>query len=44
VWIDDFEGRWPEIDDVDNDRLIEIRRTTAEAINGPTPILPRFLW
>jgi hypothetical protein len=29
---------------VDNDRLVEIRKKTAEAINGPTLILPPFLW
>jgi hypothetical protein len=44
VWIDDFEGHWPNVEDVDNDRLVEIRKKTAEAINGPTLILPPFLW
>ena len=44
VWIDDFEGHWPNVEDVDNDRLVEIRKKTAEAINGPTQILPPFLW
>jgi hypothetical protein len=44
VWIDDFEGHWPNVEDVDNDRLVEIRKKTAEAINGPMAILPPFLW
>jgi predicted nuclease with RNAse H fold len=35
VWVGDFEGHWPNIEDVDDDRLVEIRKMTMEAIDDP---------
>jgi hypothetical protein len=35
VWVDDFEGHWPNIEDVDDDRLVEIRKMTVAAIDDP---------
>jgi hypothetical protein len=45
VWIDDFEGHWPNIEDVDDDRLVEIHKRTAEAINDPILLSQQpFVW
>ena len=35
VWVDDFEAHWPNIEDVDDGRLVEIRKKTMEAIDDP---------
>ena len=35
MWVDDFEGHWPNIEDVDDDRLVEIRKMAVEAIDDP---------
>jgi predicted nuclease with RNAse H fold len=45
VWVDDFEGHWPNIEDVDDDRLVEIRKKTVEAIDDPIlRIQQPFVW
>jgi hypothetical protein len=45
VWIDDFEGYWPNVEDVDDERLVVIRKMTAEAINDPILLSQQpFLW
>ena len=45
MWVDDFEGHWPNIEDVDDDRLVEIRKMTAEAIEDPIWLIQQpFVW
>jgi hypothetical protein len=45
VWVDDCEGHWPDIDDVDNDRLVAIRKKTMEAIADPILLNQQpFVW
>jgi hypothetical protein len=45
VWVDDFEGHWPNIEDVDDDRLVELRKKTAEAIDDPILLIQQpFVW
>jgi hypothetical protein len=45
VWVDDFEGHWPDIKDVEDDRLVEIRKKTAEALNDPILLFQQpFAW
>jgi hypothetical protein len=45
VWIDDFEGKWPNIEDVDDGRLIEIHKKTMEAVDDPILLMQQpFAW
>ena len=45
MWVDDFEGQWPNIEDVDDDRLVLIRKMTVEAINDPILLIQQpFVW
>ena len=45
AWVDDFEGHWPNIEDVDDDRLVEIRKMTLEALDDPILLSQQpFLW
>jgi hypothetical protein len=45
VWVDDFEGHWPDVEDVNDDRLIELRKKTAEAIDDPILLSQQpFTW
>jgi len=45
MWVDDLDGHWPNIDDVDNDRLVQIRKKTAEAVDDPILISQQpFPW
>ncbi|MGH3968384.1 MAG: hypothetical protein ACRDTV_09805 [Mycobacterium sp.] len=45
MWVDDFEGHWPSIEDVDDDRLVEIRKKTVEAIDDPILLIQQpFVW
>jgi predicted nuclease with RNAse H fold len=45
VWVDDFEGHWPNIEDVDDGRLVEIRKKTMEAIDDPILLIQQpFTW
>jgi hypothetical protein len=45
VWVDDFEGHWPNVEDVDDDRLVEIRKKTVEAIDDPILLSQQpFAW
>lgn len=45
VWVDDFEGHWPNVEDVEDDRLAEIRKKTAEALNDPILLIQQpFVW
>jgi hypothetical protein len=42
---DDFEGHWPNIEDVDDGRLVEIRKKTMEAIDDPILLSQQpFAW
>ncbi|KAA8969693.1 hypothetical protein [Mycobacterium sp.] len=45
MWLDDLEGHWPSIEDVDDNRLIEIRKKTLEAIDDPILLIQQpFVW
>ena len=45
MWIDDCEGHWPNIADVGDDRLVEIRKKTVEAIDDQILLSQQpFLW
>jgi hypothetical protein len=45
VWVDDFEGHWPNIEDVDDGRLVEIHKKTMEAIDDPILLSQQpFTW
>lgn len=45
MWVDDFEGHWPNVEDVDDDRLVQIRKKTAEAISDPILLSQQpFAW
>jgi hypothetical protein len=45
VWIDDFEGHWPNIEDVDDGRLVEIHKKTMEAVDDPILLIQQpFAW
>ena len=45
MWVDDFEGHWPNVEDVDDDRLVEIRKKTAEALDDPILLSQQpFVW
>jgi hypothetical protein len=45
MWVDDFEGNWPHIEDVDDDRLVEIHKMTVEAIDDPIRLIQQpFPW
>ena len=45
MWVDDFEGHWPNVEDVEDDRLAEIRKKTAEALNDPILLIQQpFVW
>lgn len=45
MWIDDFEGQWPNIEDVDDELLVDIRKKTVEAIDDPILLGQQpFLW
>jgi hypothetical protein len=43
VWLDDLEGHWPDIGDVDDDRLVVIRKKTLEAISDPVLLIQQPL-
>jgi hypothetical protein len=45
VWLDDFDGHWLNIEDVDDERLIEILTKTLEAIDDPVLLIQQpFVW
>lgn len=45
MWVDDFEGHWLNVADVDDGRLVEIRKKTMEALDDPILLLQQpFLW
>lgn len=45
MWVDDFEGYWPKVEAVDDDRLVEIRKKTVKAIDDPIPLIQQpFVW
>ena len=45
MWIDDFEGHWPNIEDVDDGRLVEIHKKTMEAVDDPILLIQQpFAW
>jgi hypothetical protein len=45
VWIDDFAGHWPNIEDVDDGQLVEIRKKTMEALDDPILLSQQpFAW
>jgi hypothetical protein len=45
VWIDDLDGHWPNVEDVDDDRLVKIRKKTFEAIDDPILLSQQpFAW
>jgi hypothetical protein len=45
MWVDDCEGHWPDVDEVDDDRLVQIRKKTVEAIDDPILLLQQpFAW
>lgn len=45
MWVDDFEGHWPNIEDVDDDRLIEIHKKTVAAMDDPNLLIQQpFAW
>jgi hypothetical protein len=42
---DDFEGHWPNMEDVDDDRLLAFRKKTAEALDDPILLMQQpFAW
>ncbi|HEY9304338.1 MAG TPA: hypothetical protein VIO95_08620 [Mycobacterium sp.] len=45
MWVDDFEGHWPDVEDVNDDRLVELRKKTAEAVDDPILLSQQpFTW
>jgi hypothetical protein len=45
VWLDDFDGHWLNIEDVDDEQLIEILTKTLDAIDDPVLLIQQpFVW